>query len=78
MAPGTAGQCRARDADARWLWRFPSRRLEGEAIRDAMLAASGRLNPEMGGPGFDLFRHRGGLQGFPPIDSFGADGRLIA
>ncbi len=27
------------------------RRLDGEAIRDALLAASGRLNPALGGPG---------------------------
>jgi hypothetical protein len=32
------------------LWHFPRRRLEGEAIRDAMLACSGRLNPEPFGP----------------------------
>ena len=32
------------DADVRLLWRYPSRRLEAEAIRDCMLAASGRLN----------------------------------
>jgi hypothetical protein len=30
---------------------FPSRRLAAEELRDAMLAASGELNPEMGGPG---------------------------
>jgi hypothetical protein len=30
---------------------FPRRRLEGEAIRDAMLAASGLLTSERGGPG---------------------------
>jgi hypothetical protein len=29
---------------------FPRRRLEGEAIRDAMLACSGRLNARLGGP----------------------------
>jgi hypothetical protein len=30
---------------------FPPRRLAAEEIRDAMLAVSGELNPEMGGPG---------------------------
>jgi len=32
------------------LWRVPYRRLEVEAIRDSMLAVSGRLNPRMYGP----------------------------
>ncbi len=31
---------------------FPRRRLDGEAIRDALLAASGQLNRQTGGPGF--------------------------
>jgi hypothetical protein len=34
------------DADNRLLWHFPRRRLEGEAIRDAMLACAGTLNPK--------------------------------
>ena len=42
------------DAAARLLWRFPPRRLEGEAIRDCILSASGALNSQMGGPGFFL------------------------
>ena len=33
-------------------WRFNRRRLDSEALRDAMLAVSGRLNPKMGGPSF--------------------------
>jgi hypothetical protein len=62
------------DVDTRLLWRYPPRRLEAEAIRDAMLFVSGNLNTAMGGPGFDFFTRRGGLSGFPPIESFEADG----
>ncbi len=65
----------AKDADSRLLWRFPSRRLEAETIRDSMLAVSGRLDLKAGGRGFDLFRSRGGLDGFPPVESFGPEGR---
>jgi hypothetical protein len=43
------------DADNRLLWRFNPRRLEAEALRDSMLAVSGKLDLKMGGPGFDLF-----------------------
>ena len=38
------------DPDNALLWHFPGRRLDGEALRDAMLAVSGRLNPKAGGP----------------------------
>jgi Protein of unknown function (DUF1553)/Protein of unknown function (DUF1549) len=38
------------DPDDTLLWKFPGRRLDGEALRDAMLAVSGRLNPKAGGP----------------------------
>ncbi|HEV7280629.1 MAG TPA: DUF1549 domain-containing protein [Pirellulaceae bacterium] len=34
-----------------WLWRYPTRRLEAEAIRDSILAASGLLDGRMYGPG---------------------------
>jgi hypothetical protein len=44
------------DAAARLLWRFPTRRIEAEGIRDAMLTASGVLDREnRGGPGFNPF-----------------------
>jgi len=42
----------AMDADNRFFWRFPSLRLEGEVVRDAMLAMAGNLNSEMHGPSF--------------------------
>jgi hypothetical protein len=45
----------AADAGSRFLWRFPPLRLEAEALRDTMLAVSGKLDLKMGGPGFDLF-----------------------
>ena len=43
------------DAASRLLWRFPTRRLEAEAIRDSILHASGVLDLKMGGPGFSGF-----------------------
>jgi hypothetical protein len=53
------------DADARadpgnrWYWRFDRRRLDAEAIRDALLAVSGNLD-----------RNRPGSHPFPPIDKW--------
>ncbi len=41
-----------KDSDNRLLWRANARRLDGESIRDAMLAVSGALNRKTGGPGF--------------------------
>jgi hypothetical protein len=40
----------AADPEDRLLWRMPLARLEVEAIRDSMLAVSGRLNRKMFGP----------------------------
>jgi mono/diheme cytochrome c family protein len=52
----------AADPDNKLLWRFERRRLEAEVIRDSILAASGRLNPEMAGPSM-----------FPPLPDDIAD-----
>jgi len=43
------------DADNRLLWRQNRRKLDAESVRDAILAASGRLDLTMGGPGFQDF-----------------------
>jgi hypothetical protein len=39
------------DPEAKYMWRYNRRRLEGEIIRDSMLQVSGLLNPRMYGPG---------------------------
>jgi len=39
-----------RDPDNKYLWKFRMRRLEAETIRDSILAVSGGLNREIGGP----------------------------
>lgn len=57
-----------KDADVRLLWRFPSRRLEAESLRDSILAVCGTLNLTMYGRGYDLFDLRGGLSGFTPVE----------
>lgn len=47
-APTGAGA--GTDPSNKLLWRFPARRLEGEAIRDSGLAVAGLLNAQVGGP----------------------------
>ncbi len=50
MASVASGPGLRDDLDDTLLWHFPRRRLEGEAIRDVMLACSGTLNPRPFGP----------------------------
>lgn len=42
---------RESDSDNKFLWRGPSRRLEAEEVRDALLVAANSLDRSMGGPG---------------------------
>ncbi len=47
------------DRENRLWWRFPARRLEAEAVRDSLLALSGRLDRTLYGPGsLDVTRPR--------------------
>jgi hypothetical protein len=46
----SAGAPPAADPDNRLLWKMPLRRLEGEILRDTMLACGGDLNTKMFGP----------------------------
>ncbi len=41
---------RAKDADNRFYWRFPTRRLDAEEVRDNLLSVSHLLDASMGGP----------------------------
>ena len=59
----TNEKAQQQDADNRLLWRSHSRRLDGEASRDAMLTISGALNRTMGGPGFRDIKVSGGVMG---------------
>src|SRR5262249_51454922 len=63
MAKTRRADYAAEDPDDRLLWRLPYRRLEGEAIRDAILSASGRLNRTMFGPSM-----------FPPVPAGALEG----
>ncbi len=58
QSSGFQARAAEQDPQNRWLWRFGARRLEAEAIRDAMLAAGGQLNTAMGGPGYRPFNIR--------------------
>jgi hypothetical protein len=66
-------ECLAIDKDNRLLWRYPPRRLEAEAVRDAVLAMAGELNPQLGGPSFQDFRpfDNHNSQYYEPIDPVG-------
>jgi len=46
-------------------------KFRGQPVQQVRM--SGRLNLKMGGPGFDFFKTRGGLSGFPPVEEFTAD-----
>jgi hypothetical protein len=54
-APGGAREI---DPENRWLSHYRSRRMEAEAIRDAILAASGRLDLAIGGPSVQPYREK--------------------
>ena len=64
----------ARDAGNTLLWRGPLRRMEAEAVRDSVLAVSGKLDRRMGGPGFRLFKYRVvNVAIYEPLDEFGPE-----
>lgn len=55
------------DSDNRLLWRMNVRRLEAEAVRDSVLAVTGKLNAEMFGPGYRDFDYQ---EAYAPIYTY--------
>jgi hypothetical protein len=55
QASAPNGEAEKIDADNVLLWRQNRRKLEAEAVRDSVLAVSGKLNLKMGGPGWQDF-----------------------
>jgi hypothetical protein len=63
------------DPENRLLWRANRRRLDGEALRDALLSVSGSLNPRAGGPSVfpDLPPELGAAKAAWPVSSESAE-----
>jgi hypothetical protein len=59
-----------KDPENTFLWKMRLQRLEGEAIRDAILSVSGRLNGTMGGPGVFPEVDPGLIEGSPIENPF--------
>jgi len=55
------------DSSNRLLWRQNPRRLDAESLRDAVLAASGKLDLSTGGPGFKDFDY---VEAYAPIYNY--------
>ncbi len=56
------------DADNRYLWRMNRRRLDAEAIHDAVLLIAGRLDRTLGGPSVKQFIQTPGIHVTPNVD----------
>lgn len=54
-------QAKLKDPENRLLWRFDTRRLDAQQIRDGMLAVSGELDDRSGGPSSDLSSRSRGI-----------------
>ncbi len=64
------------DGDNVSRWRFDRRRLDVEAWRDSLLAISGKLDPAMGGPTFDLKTNKPRRTVYASISRHQLDGML--
>lgn len=64
----------SKDGESRLLWRFPPHRLTAEEVRDTLLFVSGKLNLDMGGPGFRLYEYQqDNVATYVPLDDPGPE-----
>ncbi len=62
------------DKSSRLFWRFPTRRLSAEEIRDTILKTTGNLDFKMGGPGFRLYKFtQNNVCTYFPLDKLGPE-----
>ncbi|MBT3637426.1 MAG: DUF1553 domain-containing protein [Opitutae bacterium] len=62
-----------KDAGSTLLWRFSPRRVEAEVIRDGILLASGKLNPEMGGRSYRIHNVKKTYAQWKVVNNFGPE-----
>ena len=65
--------CAKLDSDNLLLWRMNRTRLDAESLRDGVLAVTGTLNRQMGGPSVKHFRQSPGIHVTPIVDYSAAD-----
>lgn len=66
------------DPENKFLWRANRRRLDADAVRDYVVAASGRIELAMYGPGIQHFTQRPGPQTTPTLDYKAFDWNTLA
>ena len=63
----------ATDANSALLWRFPSKRLEAEVIRDSILQASGNLSAEVGGRSYRIHNIKKRYSQWQVVNNYGPE-----
>jgi len=61
------------DAGATLLWRYPPRRVEAEVIRDGILQASGKLDPNIGGRSYRIHNEKKTYAQWEVVDNYGPE-----
>ena len=61
------------DAGSALLWRFPSKRVEAEVIRDSILQASGKLDRTIGGRSYRIHNEKKTYAQWEVLDNHGPD-----